>query len=300
LAQAAGASGFGVLGVVFGPDSWAVYGDNVGGGNAGYFATRSASINNESPSTPENATLVAQNLAGSLATPGYYGNAGYFENVHPMNIADVIFAATHSDGVAAAIHGLVGPASKMNTHAAVFAEDAATKPDAAGIVASSEHNIAGLFGVGNGGFCLYKGGPGWDCTAGRSAVRQNPIPANPGLMLRRLMSLPLEYYQTGKGDGDLWYFGPAPEAFAAAFALGGRPDVINSGSIEGIALAAIQGLDRELEAALKARDAEIASLEQQLAEQKRAHAEMGARLSALERQVAGQPVTVGRLAAARY
>ena len=119
-------------------------------------------------------------------------------------------------------------------------------------------------------------------------------------MLKRLMSLPLEYYQTGKGDDGAWYFGPAPEAFAAAFALGGTPDAINSGSIEGIALAAIQGLDRKLEAALKTRDAEIASLEQQLAQQQRAHAEVEARLGALERQIAGQPATVGRLAAARY
>jgi hypothetical protein len=119
-------------------------------------------------------------------------------------------------------------------------------------------------------------------------------------MLKRLMSLALEYYQTGKSDGDVWFFGPTPEAFAAAFALGGRPDVINSGSIEGIALAAIQGLDGELETALKAGDAKIASLEQQLADQKRAHAEMEARLGALERQIAGRPATVGRLAAARY
>jgi hypothetical protein len=91
-----------------------------------------------------------------------------FENTNSRNMADVIFAATHSDGVAAAIHGLVGPESHMNTHAAVLAEDTAAKPDAAGIVAFSEHNIAGIFGVGNGGFCQYYDGPGWDCTAGRS------------------------------------------------------------------------------------------------------------------------------------
>jgi hypothetical protein len=290
------------LGVVFGPDSWAVYGDNVGGGNAGNFQTRSASIdgNISSHPTPVNATLVAQNQAGSLLNPGYYGNAGYFENVNPRNIADVLFAATHSDGVASAIHGLVGPEAHMGTHVAVLAEDSSTKPDAGGLAAFSELNIAGSFAVGNGGFCQYQGGPGWDCTAGRSGVRKHPIPANPGLMLKRLMSLPLEYYQTGKGEGDLWYFGPTPEAFAAAFALGGRPDVINSGSIEGVALAAIQGLDRELGAALNARDSVIASLKQQLAEQKRAHAELEARLGALERQIAGRTATVGRLAAVRY
>jgi hypothetical protein len=82
-----------------------------------------------------------------------------------------------------------------------------------------------------------------------------------------------------------------------------RAGVINSGSIKGVALAAIQGLD----AALKARDAEIALLKQQLVEQKRAYdrqiaaleAATAARLGALERQIAGRPVASGgRLAAA--
>jgi hypothetical protein len=77
LAQAAGASAYEVLGAVFGPFSGAVYGDNVGGGNAGVFQTRKPNIEDNGPNpTPENATLVAQNLAGSLATPGFYGNAG--------------------------------------------------------------------------------------------------------------------------------------------------------------------------------------------------------------------------------
>ena len=61
-------------------------------------------------------------------------------------------------------------------------------------------------------------------------------------------------------------FVAAPAALGAAFDVGYGPRTIAGLDADGVALAAIQGLNAKLEAKLAARDAEIAALRADLAE----------------------------------
>lgn len=64
------------------------------------------------------------------------------------------------------------------------------------------------------------------------------------------------------------HLGPMAQDFRAAFGLGTDEKHIGIGDEGGVALAAIQGLNQMLEAETKARDAEIESLKQSVAELK--------------------------------
>ncbi len=72
------------------------------------------------------------------------------------------------------------------------------------------------------------------------------------------------------------------QAFAAAFHLGSDDKTINTANAPGVALAAIQGLNHKLEAALKARDKELSQPKTASAALKRALAASDARFTAIE------------------
>jgi cell division protein FtsB len=58
--------------------------------------------------------------------------------------------------------------------------------------------------------------------------------------------------------------GPMAQDFYTAFGLGGSDTTITSVDPDGVALAAIQGLNRKLTDELKQKETEIAKLEQRL------------------------------------
>ena len=61
------------------------------------------------------------------------------------------------------------------------------------------------------------------------------------------------------------HLGPMAQDFHAAFELGEGERTITTVDADGVALAAIQGLNAKLEAELKAKDGRIADLERRLA-----------------------------------
>ncbi|HKX61073.1 MAG TPA: hypothetical protein VJS65_04505, partial [Verrucomicrobiae bacterium] len=61
---------------------------------------------------------------------------------------------------------------------------------------------------------------------------------------------------------------PMAQDFYETFGLGGNPTAIATIDADGVALAAIQGLNRKLTDELQHRDTEIAELRQQLSEVK--------------------------------
>lgn len=69
-----------------------------------------------------------------------------------------------------------------------------------------------------------------------------------------------------KGDDKTWYMGPMAQDFMSSFGLGDKDTVIHGVNADGVALAAIQGLNSKLESELKTRDAQIAELQKQMAE----------------------------------
>jgi hypothetical protein len=87
-------------------------------------------------------------------------------------------------------------------------------------------------------------------------------------VLARVLALPIstwEYRQSNEGR----HIGPMAEDFSAAFGLGRGDRYIATVDTDGVALAAIQGLNAKVEALLVAKDREIAALEARIAEQQR-------------------------------
>lgn len=88
----------------------------------------------------------------------------------------------------------------------------------------------------------------WTNASSRS-FKEDFIPIDVTDVLRKVVSLPVQtwFYKGAHGEGR--HMGPVAEDFAAAFGLGGGDDQhIGTVDEEGVALAAIQGLDTKLEA----------------------------------------------------
>jgi hypothetical protein len=75
--------------------------------------------------------------------------------------------------------------------------------------------------------------------------------------------------------------GPTAQDFPAAFGLGNDGKTIATVNLDGVALAAIQGLNAKLDALLRERDARIVALEQRATEVDALRAEIVALRSAL-------------------
>jgi hypothetical protein len=97
-------------------------------------------------------------------------------------------------------------------------------------------------------------------------------------ILEKVVAMPVTTWHY-KNDDKTLYMGPLAQDFRAAFGLGDKDTVIHSVNAEGVAFAAIQGLNQKLEAELKSRDATIAQLKAEH-EQKLAFVEL--RLQKLE------------------
>ncbi|MEI6197197.1 MAG: tail fiber domain-containing protein, partial [Verrucomicrobiota bacterium] len=84
-------------------------------------------------------------------------------------------------------------------------------------------------------------------------------------VLAKVSALPIQQW-TYKAETDaVHHVGPMAQDFHAAFGLGANDVTIATVDADGVALAAIQGLNQKLEADAKAKDAEIETLKQNLA-----------------------------------
>jgi hypothetical protein len=115
----------------------------------------------------------------------------------------------------------------------------------------------------NGGgtqFCdLRPGVLGWQCVSDRDA-KENFEPARAEEVLAKLVAMPLFSWNFKGADPTLRNLGPTAQDFHAAFGLGSNPKTIASGNLDGVALAAIQGLNAKVETVRASKDAEIADL----------------------------------------
>jgi hypothetical protein len=99
-------------------------------------------------------------------------------------------------------------------------------------------------------------------TSDRNA-KENFAPISPDEVLAKVAALPLSSW-TYKEMRDGRHLGPMAQDFYAAFQLGGSDTTITAIDTEGVALAAIQGLNQKLQQDSKAKDAEIAELKARL------------------------------------
>jgi hypothetical protein len=88
-------------------------------------------------------------------------------------------------------------------------------------------------------------------------------------ILNRLAALPIQGWRYTNEIVGIRHIGPMAQDFKAAFGLGQDDKFIGFVDEQGVALAAIQGLNQKMSEQLKARDAEIAGLKAGLDEMKR-------------------------------
>lgn len=103
------------------------------------------------------------------------------------------------------------------------------------------------------------------------STKENLRPVDPDAVLARVASLPLAEWSY-RADPGVRHLGPMAQDFKAAFELGEDDRHIAMVDADGVALAAIQGLNRKVEeqaAELKDKDARLARLEGELAELRR-------------------------------
>jgi len=90
--------------------------------------------------------------------------------------------------------------------------------------------------------------------------KSNLAPVDSRAVLEKVAALPLAMWNYKAQDKSIRHLGPMAQDFHAAFGLGENDTTITTIDADGVALAAIQGLNQKLEQRLKAKDAEIAEL----------------------------------------
>lgn len=94
-------------------------------------------------------------------------------------------------------------------------------------------------------------------------AKENFAPVDAGDVLEKVAALPLTVWNY-KGETGTRHLGPVAQDFHAAFGLGIGGKHIATVDADGVALAAIQGLNRKLEESVRQKEARIAELEQRL------------------------------------
>jgi hypothetical protein len=153
-------------------------------------------------------------------------------------------------------HGVPFP----STHASEFSVRAT---GGVRFVSAADTNGSNLAGV-----TLTPGSGTWSSLSDRNA-KENLAPADTRAILDKLVALPLASWNYKAQSPAIRHLGPMAQDFHAAFGLGENDRTITTVDADGVALAAIQGLDQKLSEELKRRDAENAELRQTVQELKR-------------------------------
>jgi hypothetical protein len=98
-------------------------------------------------------------------------------------------------------------------------------------------------------------------------LKENFIPVRPSEILEKVAAIPISRWNF-KGDAETPHVGPMAQDFHAAFGLGTDERHIATVDADGVALAAIQGLNQKLEEELAKKNAEIDELKRSVAELK--------------------------------
>jgi len=111
------------------------------------------------------------------------------------------------------------------------------------------------------GVRLAPGSGSWSTLSDRNA-KENVIPVNSRDVLARVAALPMNTWNYRSQHASVRHVGPMAQDFAAAFGVGENDTSISGVDADGVALAAIQGLNE----VVREKDAEIQSLKDRLAD----------------------------------
>jgi hypothetical protein len=121
--------------------------------------------------------------------------------------------------------------------------------------------------------CAAFAGAGWSCSSDRN-LKQGLKKLDGKKVLAKLAAMPVYQWQPKGQNAHVKHVGPMAQDFMKAFGVGDDDKMIGMQDADGVALAAIQGLNQ----IVKAKDAKIAALE-------KANAVMLSRLAAIEKQL---------------
>jgi len=110
------------------------------------------------------------------------------------------------------------------------------------------------------------------------------VPLDGKLVLEKLAAMPVYQWQPKGANAGIVHYGPMAQDFYQAFALGDSDKMIGMQDIEGVALAAIQGLRqlvREKDARIDAQQQKIVDLENRIEQVELLRGELAAMRSAL-------------------
>ncbi len=118
---------------------------------------------------------------------------------------------------------------------------------------------------GSTGCSIVAGGGSWACTSSRD-VKRDFSPIDTEDVLARALALPVMRWRYMHESPEIRHMGTFSQEFRAAFGLGSDDKSITLIDAEGVALAAIQGLNAKLDGQLQKKDARIAALEEAMAQ----------------------------------
>jgi hypothetical protein len=140
------------------------------------------------------------------------------------------------------------------------------------------------------GVSLAPGGGSWTSVSDRRA-KENFASVDPREVLDKVVALPVQTWNYKSQDRSIRHIGPIAQDFHAAFSVGESEMGITSVDADGVALAAIQGLNEKVESEKRTAASRMASLEEELQQKEREIAELKNRLERLEsllnRQIGG-------------
>jgi hypothetical protein len=110
------------------------------------------------------------------------------------------------------------------------------------------------------GVRLAPGSGSWSTLSDRNA-KENVVPVDPREVLDRVAALPMNTWNYRSQDASVRHLGPMAQDFAATFGIGENDTTISSVDADGVALAAIQGLN----SVVREKEIEIQSLKDRLA-----------------------------------
>jgi hypothetical protein len=134
------------------------------------------------------------------------------------------------------------------------------------------------------GVRLTAGSGSWETLSDRNA-KANFVPIDPRDILARLASLPISVWNYKTQAPSIRHIGPMAQDFYQTFGVGTDEKYISTVDINGVALAAIQGIDQLIQAQanqIAAQQQQIVGLRNEITDQRAHIASMEARLSALE------------------
>ena len=224
---------------------------------------------------------------GSNRATGYQSTVGGgFDNQAAGNWA-TIPGGTHNTALLDAAFAAGVRAKATNAYTFVWGGEPSVDTNDMGAGTFTAYAPGGFYfwrgAVGAGGCTLPAGTVSWSCTSDRN-TKSSIQPLDTVDILRKVFAMPVARWSY-KGTEHVKNIGPMAQDFWHAFELGESDKSIASMNMSGVALAAIQGLNRILKAQVRQKDAEIVALRAELGGTAKAIALLQGELAAVKRRL---------------